>query len=56
VGAVVLLSAGLAGLAATWNAARPLIDPTRRYSPSWLPAMVIAAWLRRTVLGVGSDA
>ena len=37
-----LLSAGLVGLAATWNSARPLIDPTRRYSPLWLPAMVIA--------------
>jgi acetyl esterase/lipase len=42
VAAVVLLLAGLAGLAATWNSARPLIDPTRRYSPLWLPAMVVA--------------
>lgn len=36
-----LLFAGMAGLLATWNAARPLIDPTRRYSPSWLPAMLV---------------
>ncbi|MEO6652881.1 MAG: alpha/beta hydrolase [Ilumatobacteraceae bacterium] len=41
VGAILLLFVGLAGLLASWNAARPLIDPTRRYSPSWLPAMVI---------------
>lgn len=39
--AVVLLFGGLVGLSASWNAARPLIDPTRRYSPSWLPAMVV---------------
>ena len=39
--AVVLLLAGFLGLAASWNASRPLIDPTRRYSPSWLPAMVV---------------
>lgn len=39
--AVVLLSGGLVGLAGSWNAARPLIDPTRRYSPSWLPAMIV---------------
>ena len=37
-----LVLAGVGGLAATWNAARPLIDPTRRYSPLWLPAMVVA--------------
>lgn len=41
IGAMVLLFGGLAGLSATWNAARPLIDPTRWYSPSWLPAMVV---------------
>ena len=41
VGAILLLFGGLGGLLATWNAARPLIDPTRWYSPSWLPAMVI---------------
>jgi acetyl esterase/lipase len=40
-GAIVLLFGGLAGLTAAWNAARPLIDPTRRYSPAWLPAMVV---------------
>ncbi len=39
--AVVLLFAGSVGLLASWNASRPLIDPTRRYSPSWLPAMVV---------------
>lgn len=39
--AVLLLFAGLVGLLASWNAVRPLIDPTRWYSPSWLPAMVI---------------
>lgn len=39
-GAILLLFVGLTGFAATWNAARPIIDPTRRYSPSWLPAMV----------------
>lgn len=39
--AVVLLFAGLVGSTASWNAARPLIDPTRRYSSSWLPAMVV---------------
>ncbi len=32
----------LVGLTASWNAAHPLIDPTRRYSPWWLPAMVVA--------------
>ena len=40
VGAIVLLFGGLVGLLGSWNAARPLIDPTRWYSPSWLPAMV----------------
>lgn len=39
--AIVLLFAGLVGLAASWNASRPLIDPTRRYSRAWLPAMVV---------------
>ncbi len=38
--AFLLLLGGLVGLLATWNAARPLIDSTRWYSPSWLPAMV----------------
>jgi acetyl esterase/lipase len=41
-GAILLVAAGPVGLAATWNAARPLVDPTRRYSKSWLPAMVVA--------------
>lgn len=41
-GAVLLLFGGLLGIVASWNAARPLIDPTRRYSPAWLPAMVVA--------------
>lgn len=40
VGAILLLFAGMGGVLAAWNAARPLVDPTRWYSPSWLPAMV----------------
>ncbi len=42
VGALLLLLGGLLGLASSWNAGRPLGDPTRRYSPWWLPAMVVA--------------
>jgi len=42
VGAIVVLLVGPVGLGATWNSARPLIDPTRRYSRMWLPAMVVA--------------
>lgn len=42
IGAVWLLVAGLAAVPGVWNAARPVGDPTRRYSPLWLPAMVIA--------------
>jgi len=41
VGAVFLAVVGSVGLIVTWNAARPLVDPTRRYSPWWLPAMVV---------------
>lgn len=41
IAAVLLLFVGLAGALASWNASRPLVDPTRRYSPSWLPAMVV---------------
>lgn len=41
IAAVLLLFGGLVGLTASWIAARPLIDPTRRYSPWWLPAMVV---------------
>ena len=54
-----LLFGGLVGLLATWNAARPLVDSTRWYSPSWLPAMVITElaplWLimHAAALGVG---
>lgn len=57
-----LLFAGMTGLLGSWNAARPLVDPTRRYSPSWLPAMVITAlapfWLlvHGVVLTVGLSA
>lgn len=40
-GSILLLFGGLLGFVSSWNAARPLVDPTRRYSPSWLPAMVI---------------
>jgi acetyl esterase/lipase len=39
--AILLLVGGLVGVAATWNAAKPVGDPTRRYSPGWLPAMVV---------------
>jgi acetyl esterase/lipase len=59
IGAIVLLLGGMAGMLATWNAARPLIDPTRWYSPSWLPAMVVTElapfWLavHAAVLGAG---
>lgn len=42
VGALWLFLVGWFGLALAWNAARPIIDPTRRYSPLWLPAMVVA--------------
>lgn len=41
VAAILLLFGGLVGVAATWNAAKPVGDPTRRYSPGWLPAMVV---------------
>jgi acetyl esterase/lipase len=41
VAAILLLFGGMAGLLGSWNAARPLIDPTKRYSPRWLPAMVV---------------
>lgn len=40
VGAAWLSIAALLGLPLVWNAARPVVDPTRRYSPLWLPAMV----------------
>lgn len=59
VGAVLLLFAGLVGLLASWNAARPVIDPTRWYSPSWLPGMIVGElaplWLliHGVVLGLG---
>jgi acetyl esterase/lipase len=42
VGAVVLLFGGLVALVATWRAAGPIGDPTRRYSPWWLPSMVVS--------------
>lgn len=52
-GAIVLLFGGLVGTLATWNAAKPVRNPTRRYSPSWLPAMIVAElagfWLVVTV-------
>ena len=41
VGALLLLIAGVCSLPVVANAARPVADPTRRYSPWWLPAMVI---------------
>jgi acetyl esterase/lipase len=53
VGAIVLLFGGLLGLVATWRAAGPIGDPTRRYSPWWLPSMVVSElaplWLGVTV-------
>ena len=42
VAATLLLFGGLVSLTAAWNAAKPVGDPTRRYSPSWLPAMVVS--------------
>lgn len=36
-----LFVTGVVSLPLVWNAAKPVIDPTRRYSPWWLPAMVI---------------
>lgn len=59
IAAIVLLFGGFVGLTASWIAARPLIDPTRRYSPWWLPAMVVTElapfWLlvHAAVLAVG---
>lgn len=59
VGALLLLIGGTAGALASWNAARPVVDPTRRYSPSWLPAMIVSElapfWLavHALVLAVG---
>jgi acetyl esterase/lipase len=54
VGAIVLLFGGLVAITATWNAAKPVRDPTRRYSPSWLPAMVVTElapfWLLVTLV------
>lgn len=41
VAAIWLFVAGGVSVPVVWNAARPVIDPTRRYSPLWLPAMVI---------------
>lgn len=58
-GAILLLGGGLLGVTAVWNAARPIVDPTRRYSPAWLPAMVVTELaplflvLHLAVLGVG---
>lgn len=60
VGALVLFLGGFFGVALVWNAARPIIDPTRRYSPWWLPAMVVVEtaplWLaiHVGVLGLGA--
>lgn len=58
VAAVFLLSFGALGIAVSWNAAKPVINPARRYSPLWLPAMVVTSlapvWLliQLSVLGV----
>lgn len=40
-GAILLVFGGLVGVLGSWRAARPLRDPTRRYSPAWLAAMVV---------------
>jgi acetyl esterase/lipase len=40
-GALLLLFGGVIGLLASWNAARPRRAPPSRYSPSWLPAMIV---------------
>jgi acetyl esterase/lipase len=59
IGGLVLLFGGMVGLAGSWIAARPVGDPTRRYSPAWLPAMVVSGlaplWLllHGLVLGIG---
>jgi acetyl esterase/lipase len=42
VAAIWLFLAGGISVPVVWNAARPVVDPTRRYSPLWLPAMVIS--------------
>ncbi len=39
--AALLVLFGVVSLATTWNAAKPVLNPTRRYSPLWLPAMVV---------------
>ncbi len=60
VASVLLLLFGALGVALSWNAAKPVIDPTRRYSPLWLPAMVVTSlaplWLliQLGVLGVAA--
>lgn len=54
-----LFLTGIVSVPLVWNAAKPVIDPTRRYSPWWLPAMVITEtaplWLALhiAVLAVG---
>ncbi len=52
-GAIVLLFSGLLGTFASWNAAKPVRNPTRRYSSRWLPAMIVSElavlWLVVTV-------
>jgi acetyl esterase/lipase len=39
--AIVLLFAAMVGVVAVWPAVKPPADPTHRYSPSWLPAMIV---------------
>ena len=41
VAAAWLFLTGIVSIPIVWNAARPIVDPTRRYSPWWLPAMVV---------------
>jgi acetyl esterase/lipase len=57
-GAIILLFGGLVGLLGAWNAARPVLHPTRRYSPFWLPAMVFTElapfWLLCNVAGLAA--
>ena len=57
IAAVWLFLLGILSLPLVWNAARPVIDPTRRYSPWWLPAMVVTEtaplWLALHVGAIG---
>jgi acetyl esterase/lipase len=55
-GAIILLVGGLLGLVCTAYAAKPVRNPTRRYTPLWVPAMVITElapfWLLCNLAGL----